>query len=340
MDPDGRLEEIAAQARVCVRCRLHESRTRAVPGEGRSDARIVLVGEAPGRSEDAQGRPFVGPAGRVLDAALRSAGLTRNAVFITNVVKCRPSANRLPRKDEIESCLPYLRSQIETVRPRLIVTLGETALRALVPTDASFANLRRKRHTFGGVRVIATYHPAAVLYNRRLEGALRADLRRAADAGRRGPERATSASDRSSVPSAVSSGTAVLDRKGRVLLLHVARGRWCLPKGGVERGETLEEAATRETIEETGLRVRLDGRLTTIRYTFRSPNEPGRIRKRVTFFLAAPLGGKVRLEPGFDRYLWATKAQALRLVRYANDREVLRRAFDRFGSVRIRKRTP
>ncbi len=255
-------------------------------------------------------------------------------------MKCRPPANRPPRKDEIESCLPYLRGQIETLRPGLIITLGETALRALVPTDASFADLRGKHLSFGGVRVIATYHPAAVLYNRRLEDVLRADLRRAADARRREPERPKSSSDRSVARSAVSSGTVVLDRTGRVLLLHVAKGRWCLPKGGVERGETVKQAAIRETLEETGLRVRLDGRLTTIRYTFRSPIEPGRIHKRVTYFLAAPVGGKVRLEPGFDRYLWATKAQALRLVHYANDREVLHRAFDRFGSAQIRKRSP
>jgi uracil-DNA glycosylase len=340
VDPRGRLDDIAARVRVCVRCRLHEGRTHAVPGEGPVDVRVVLVGEAPGRTEDAMGRPFVGSAGRVLDAALRSAGLDRQAVFITNLVKCRPPGNRRPRKDEIGSCLPYLMGQLDAVRPRLIVTLGETSFRALVPDRGPFADVRRKRFAFRGTPLIPTYHPAAVLYNRRLEADLREDLREAAEWTRTKAGPRVPIAPKTITRSAVSSGAAIVDRRGRVFLLHIARGRWCLPKGGIEAGETLERAAIRETREETGLHVRLDGRLTTIRYSFRVPSDRSTVRKRVTYFLAKPIGGKVRLEPGFDRYLWATKPQALRLVRYANDREVLRWAFRRIEASHAKKRTP
>src|SRR2546422_9735377 len=107
------LEEIAARVRACTLCRLHRSRSRAVPGEGPIDAGVFLIGEAPGREEDAVGRPFVGSAGKVLDKALTAGRLSRQGVFITNVVKCRPPANRAPKADEIEACRAYLQSQIE-----------------------------------------------------------------------------------------------------------------------------------------------------------------------------------------------------------------------------------
>jgi uracil-DNA glycosylase len=340
MDAAGRLEEIAARVRVCVRCRLHETRTHAVPGEGPSNAQIVLVGEAPGRTEDEQGRPFVGSAGKVLDNALRAAGLSRDSVFITNVIKCRPPGNRRPRKDEIETCLPYLQAQLEAIRPRIIVTLGETSLRALVPSEGPFAEVRGKRLKYEGIQVLPTYHPAAVLYNRPLERTLQADLREAAQRSRHGSAGETPPRRASSHRTAVSAGTAVVDRQGRVLLLHITRGRWCLPKGGIERGETLKDAAIRETQEETGLHVRLERRLTTIRYAFPSPKDHGTIHKQVTYYLARPVGGKIRLEPGFDRYRWATRGDALRLVRYANDREVLGRAFDRSQGPRTKRKTP
>ncbi len=173
------LEDAAAAIRVCTLCRLHATRTRAVPGEGRTGAAILFVGEAPGRDEDALGRPFVGRAGKILDAALVAAQLPREAVFITNLVKCRPPGNRRPKRDEWETCRPYLIAQIDLVRPRAIVTLGATALRGLMGTGLELRESRRKPLQFGRLPVFPTYHPAAVLYNRRLEPALRRDLARA-----------------------------------------------------------------------------------------------------------------------------------------------------------------
>jgi DNA polymerase len=181
--PDERreiLEKIATAVRGCTRCRLHATRIHAVPGEGPIDASVFVIGEAPGRDEDALGRPFVGAAGKILDKALQVAGLPREETFITNVVKCRPPANRAPKADEIASCRPYLLAQIEAVRPKVAITLGATALRGLVGHPVSFKQARGQAIEFAGVLVLPTYHPAAVLYNRRLEVAIRRDLRAAA----------------------------------------------------------------------------------------------------------------------------------------------------------------
>src|SRR6059036_3156640 len=114
------LEGLAKRIRACTLCRLHEGRTHAVPGEGRRGSGLFLLGEAPGRHEDEQGRPFVGAAGKVLDTTLENAGLSRRDVFITNVVKCRPPQNRKPRPDEIAACRPYLVAQIRAVRPAVL----------------------------------------------------------------------------------------------------------------------------------------------------------------------------------------------------------------------------
>jgi DNA polymerase len=171
-----------------------------------------LIGEAPGRNEDRTGQPFVGAAGRVLDRALAEAGLARADVYITNVVKCRPPANRAPKADEVEACRPYLMSELGAVQPKLLVTLGAHALRGLVGPRPRFADARGTPIEFEGVRLLPTYHPAAILYNRRLESALAGDLRKVAElvrearvpvpsagrlsAGSRGPSRATTRSGR------------------------------------------------------------------------------------------------------------------------------------------------
>src|SRR5437879_3368506 len=174
------LEDLAARIRGCTLCRLHEGREHAVPGEGPNDAKLFLVGEAPGRHEDEQGRPFVGAAGKVLDAILENAGLSRRDAFITNVVKCRPPQNRKPRPDEIAACRPYLVAQIRAVRPAVLVPLGDTAVTSLAGPAADFAAARRRSARFERTPVIATYHPAATLYNRRLTKVVEEDLARAA----------------------------------------------------------------------------------------------------------------------------------------------------------------
>jgi uracil-DNA glycosylase family 4 len=174
------LEATANVIRACTLCRLHATRTNAVPGEGPILGPVLLLGEAPGRDEDAAGRPFVGRAGRILDATLGAARLPREQVFITNVVKCRPPKNRRPKPDEVATCRPYLMGQIACVQPRVIVTLGATALRGLLGPGHELKTTRGKLLHLGGVPVVATYHPAAVLYNRRLEPELREDLEKVA----------------------------------------------------------------------------------------------------------------------------------------------------------------
>jgi DNA polymerase len=175
MPPD--LRALAARIRRCTRCDLHEARTRTVPGEGPVRARLLLVGEAPGREEDREGLPFRGTAGRILDTALLRAGIRRDRAFITNTVKCRPPGNRRPRTAEMTACRPYLVSQLAAIRPRVIVALGQTATGDLLGPAAALADVRGTWGAFGGVPVLATYHPAAVLYNRRLLPRLVADLR-------------------------------------------------------------------------------------------------------------------------------------------------------------------
>ena len=325
------LEATAATVRSCVRCRLHTTRTNAVPGEGDPHPRVLLVGEAPGRDEDASGRPFVGRAGRILDRALDEAGLTRKSVFVTNVVKCRPPGNRTPKADEIEVCRTYLMGQIACLRPAVIVTLGATATRGLLGNGVELKGVRGRTLTFSEIPVIPTYHPAAVLYNRNLERALVRDLRKAARRPevrgahvRSGPPRPGKPTRRTH-----SSGGVVHDPEGRVLLLKRADEEvWCLPKGTVEEGETLERTAVREIAEETGLEVRLQQPVRTVAYGYYWPPEDVNYDKRVSYFLAEPVAGNVKLEKGFDGFRWVDRSQALELLRWPNDRDVVSSALD------------
>lgn len=161
----GTLGEIATLVASCTRCKLCESRTHTVPGEGPDGARLVVVGEGPGRTEDETGRPFVGQAGDLLTKILAAIGLSREAVFICNVVKCRPPQNRTPAYDEIAACVPYLFRQLELLRPAVILAMGNTAAQTLLNTKQSLGAMRGKIHRFRGTPVIVTYHPAALLRN-------------------------------------------------------------------------------------------------------------------------------------------------------------------------------
>ncbi|MDG6929309.1 MAG: uracil-DNA glycosylase [Nitrososphaerota archaeon] len=160
-----KIDEVAPRVLACTRCGLHLSRRNAVPGEGRGDAEIVLVGEAPGRTEDETGRPFVGRAGGLLDRALAEAGLDRSQVFITNAVKCRPPGNRRPTGEEVEACSVHLAEQLDAIRPRVIVALGAVASSLLkgCPTRVD-----SEPFAFRGIRVVPTYHPAAALHGNRM----------------------------------------------------------------------------------------------------------------------------------------------------------------------------
>ena len=160
-----RLASIDAQVRECRKCALHRTRTHTVFGVGRPDAACMFIGEAPGAEEDARGEPFVGRAGKLLDAMLAAIGLTRGDVYIANIVKCRPPRNRDPHTDEIASCSGYLRRQIEAVSPRLLVATGRVAAQSLLSTTKPIGQLRGRTYRFGEDRfpVIVMYHPAYFL---------------------------------------------------------------------------------------------------------------------------------------------------------------------------------
>jgi len=163
------LELVHSDIRDCTKCDLHKSRTKAVPGEGPRDARIMFVGEGPGQNEDEQGRPFVGPAGKFLTELLESIGVKRSDVFITNIVKCRPPNNRAPRKSEIEACNPYLNSQIKLINPRIVCALGTPAITTLMGDEYSASRFHGKPLTKGEVTFLPMYHPAAALYDASLK---------------------------------------------------------------------------------------------------------------------------------------------------------------------------
>ncbi|UCF19337.1 MAG: uracil-DNA glycosylase [Gemmatimonadota bacterium] len=158
-------EALRTEVLGCTRCRLAEARMTVVFGEGDGEADLLVVGEAPGYEEDLSGRPFVGPAGKLLDKMLAAIGFRRDEVFICNVLKCRPPGNRDPLADEIAACRPYLRKQVEVIAPRVICAFGRFAAQTLLATDQSLTRLRGSTHEFMGVPVVVTYHPAALLRN-------------------------------------------------------------------------------------------------------------------------------------------------------------------------------
>ncbi|MBE0590899.1 MAG: uracil-DNA glycosylase [Gemmatimonadales bacterium] len=166
-DPLTRLDlhQLAARVQACGACELGGQRTNAVPGEGPGNAKLVVVGEGPGATEDETGRPFVGRAGELLTEILSAIDLPREEVFICNVVKCRPPANRKPLPVEIEACVPYLHRQLAILRPAVILAMGGTAAETLLNTRQSLGALRNKVHEFRGIPLVVTYHPAALLRN-------------------------------------------------------------------------------------------------------------------------------------------------------------------------------
>ena len=159
------LAEVAQLVAACRACKLCEGRNKTVPGEGAAAARLVVIGEGPGRTEDETGRPFVGRAGELLTKILEAIKLPRDQVFICNIVKCRPPENRLPQYDEIAACLPFLYRQLELVKPKVILAMGGTAAQSLLNTKQSLGALRNQIHRFRGIPVVVTYHPAALLRN-------------------------------------------------------------------------------------------------------------------------------------------------------------------------------
>lgn len=158
------LEDLKARALVCTQCGLAETRTQVVFGVGDPQARLMFVGEAPGKNEDLQGEPFVGAAGRLLDSLLEEVGLGRSDVYIANVLKCRPPGNRDPRGEEIDACKGYLREQIRLISPEVVVTLGNFATKLLLNTEVGITRLRGRPHRWWlDAVLVPTFHPAAAL---------------------------------------------------------------------------------------------------------------------------------------------------------------------------------
>ncbi len=171
------LDEIRAQVEKCHACPLCETRTNIVFGDGDPHARVLIVGEAPGKNEDLQGKPFVGAAGKFLDELLEEAGLKREEVFIANVLKCRPPSNRNPQADEIEACAPFLREQTQSIDPWIIVTMGNFATQFILRTGTGITRLRGTVQQTGRFVVLPVFHPAAAIYDRSKRDVLLEDFR-------------------------------------------------------------------------------------------------------------------------------------------------------------------
>lgn len=168
------LSGIHARIMKCTRCPLHKSRNLAVPGEGSENPLVLFVGEGPGEQEDREGRPFVGKAGALLDRIIERMGLSRETVFIGNIVKCRPPGNRDPLELEVNACLPFLRRQISLLKPRVIVCLGRVAMNRLLQSNHSISRVRGRRFSYEGIPLIGTYHPSYILHQKTKEAVSRA----------------------------------------------------------------------------------------------------------------------------------------------------------------------
>jgi DNA polymerase len=174
---DDSLDEVAGEVKICVKCHLSETRTRAVPGEGPADAAIFFIGEGPGRNEDLQGRPFVGASGKYLENLLKEIGLDRTQVFITNVVKCRPPENRDPLPPELTACRDYLDRQIALVQPSVVVTLGRFSMARYFPGE-SITRIHGEAKRVGNTYYLPLFHPAAALRNEAWRAAMQEDFKK------------------------------------------------------------------------------------------------------------------------------------------------------------------
>jgi uracil-DNA glycosylase family 4 len=175
VNPEQELDAIAAEVAVCTDCKLHRARKNAVPGEGPADAKLVFIGEGPGFHENEQGRPFVGAAGHFLDELLANIGMSREEVFICNVIKCRPPGNRDPQVDEIQACSKYLDRQIRAINPKVIITLGRFSMARYFP-NARISTIHGKARVVNGRLVMPMYHPAAALHQPALRRVVEEDF--------------------------------------------------------------------------------------------------------------------------------------------------------------------
>jgi DNA polymerase len=166
---EDKLESLKSIVLECSKCKLAETRTKIVFGEGNPNAKLMFVGEGPGYDEDIQGRPFVGKAGQLLTKMIEAMGLSRQEVYIANIVKCRPPGNRNPLKEEIFDCIGYLHRQIEIIEPEIIICLGSVAAHSLLNVETPISKLRGNFLDFKGIKVMPTFHPAYLLRNERMK---------------------------------------------------------------------------------------------------------------------------------------------------------------------------
>ena len=157
------LEELKNEIQNCTKCKLYKNRRNVVVGQGNPNADIMFIGEGPGADEDIQGEPFVGKAGQLMNKAFQGLGIKREEVYIANIVKCRPPSNRTPEKEEAEACLDYLRNQVVLVKPKIVVLLGNTALKNILGYEFSISSARGKWIEKKGIKYMPTFHPAALL---------------------------------------------------------------------------------------------------------------------------------------------------------------------------------
>jgi len=176
--PQDLLAELEQVVTACEKCRLSKSRTQVVYGVGNPNADLMFIGEAPGRDEDIQGQPFVGRAGQLLTDIIKAMKMTRDDVYIANVIKCRPPENRNPEQDELDACRPHIRRQIEIIQPKVIVTLGRFALQSLTEKAYAISDVRGKWLDHDGIRVMPTYHPAYLLRNPSAKKEVWADMKK------------------------------------------------------------------------------------------------------------------------------------------------------------------
>lgn len=175
---DSLLAELEAIATACQNCGLAKTRTQVVYGAGNANADLMFIGEAPGRDEDLQGKPFVGRAGQLLTDIIKAMKLTRDDVYIANVIKCRPPENRNPEPDELDACRPYIRRQVAIIQPKVIVTLGRFALQSLTEKAYGITAVRGQWLEYEGVKVMPTYHPAYLLRNPAAKKDVWADMKK------------------------------------------------------------------------------------------------------------------------------------------------------------------
>jgi DNA polymerase len=175
---EKQFQRLSKEVHICTRCELHQHRTQAVFGTGNPFSELMVIGEGPGEEEDKQGLPFVGKSGQLLDKILEAAGFSRQEnVYIANIVKCRPPANREPSPEERSSCLPFLLLQIEMIQPSIIVLLGSTALKGLIDPEGKITQVRGKWMEWNGYHVMPTYHPSALLRNPELKKEVWEDMK-------------------------------------------------------------------------------------------------------------------------------------------------------------------